>query len=243
MITPGGPIGFCRGDSAELSASTFSGVNYQWNLEATPVPGANDPVFVAAVSGNYTVSVNNSGCIGVSPAVVVKATSEPDKPVITKTSNGLSSSAVAGNQWYRQGVVLAGDTSQLYVPKDPATAYYSVAVTIAGCTGPLSDTVYYSQSTAIGGNPGGTGPTGDTTYPVHLGPNPVTNQLRISYQVAGVSAVNVRMVNINGRVGREWENVGTGRLLNVAGMPNGLYMVKINSANGQVNMVIKILKE
>jgi hypothetical protein len=163
----------------------------------------------------------------------------PAKPVISRSSAGLLSSASTGNQWYREGVPLPGDTSQVYKPAD--TAYYAVAVLVNGCQGPLSDTAYYS-TTGTGTGTGTTTPA-DSTQPITLGPNPVGNQLWVSFRFPGVTNLYMVLVDINGRAAREWTEVQSGNVLNLAGMPKGLYFAKFYSADGKVHQVIKLLKE
>jgi hypothetical protein len=217
-----------------LSANTGSGLSYQWNTASNPVPGANAPTFTANVTGDYTVTVNNKGCPRTSSVTTVTEVPTPDKPTITKNATGLASSALNGNQWYRNGVAIAGAGGQTYIPADAAT--YSVEVTINGCTGPASDGYVYTVTV-----------TGiiaiDNTHYIKLAPNPVKNQVLVSFNVDGVPLLNIEMVDLNGRITRRWENIGTGTVLNLSGLSSGIYFARIYSPDGRLNYALKVLKE
>jgi hypothetical protein len=245
VISPAVPGGFCQGGSVVLTATATIGDSYQWNVAGTPLPAGANSSFPATVTGDYTVTISNAGCTSVSPVVTVTQTPAPAKPVISRSPAGLVSSVSSGNQWYREGVYLQGDTNQVYKPAD--TAYYAVAVIVNGCEGPLSDTANYGTSdtsgtgTVTGTNPP-TPPT-DSAQAITLGPNPVSDQLWVGFRYPGITSLYLVLVDINGRVAREWTQVQSGNVLDLAGIPKGLYFAKFYSQDGKVHHVIKLLKE
>lgn len=95
---------------------------------------------LSAVSGNVTVAGHNTCGNGVvSPAFVVTVNAKPPTPVITKDLNILTSNAPAGNQWYKNSVLIAGATASTYVVTENAT-YYTI-VTINGCSSEPSNSI------------------------------------------------------------------------------------------------------
>ncbi len=70
VITAGGPVTFCAGQSVTLTANTYNGVSYQWRRNGNNISGATSPSYVAGQQGTYTVKETANGC--------------------TKTSNGIS---------------------------------------------------------------------------------------------------------------------------------------------------------
>jgi hypothetical protein len=137
-ITPDGPTAFCAGGNVTLTSSSASG--NQWNLNGNPIVGATNQTYLATASGSYTVSVTASGCSSTSSATSVTVTPIPPTPSINSGPTSicaggsvlLTSTATSGNQWYRNGVLLPGETSQTYLAS--IAGAYSVLVTTNGCT-------------------------------------------------------------------------------------------------------------
>ncbi|MDX9812234.1 MAG: PKD-like domain-containing protein, partial [Bacteroidales bacterium] len=133
-ITPGGPTTFCQGESVVLASSSAS--SYLWSN------GATTQSVTISETGNYTVTITDgNGCTDISDPVGVTVNPLPPVPIITPDGpttfcEGLSvtlgSSASTGNQWYLDGTIIPGATSQSYTASAAGT--YSVTVTDAnGC--------------------------------------------------------------------------------------------------------------
>jgi hypothetical protein len=71
-ITPQGPVSFCAGDSAVLTANGGAPLTWQWKKNGVLLAGATSISYPAKIAGNYKVVVTNSnGCSKLSNAVTV----------------------------------------------------------------------------------------------------------------------------------------------------------------------------
>ena len=120
-VRAGGPTVFCAGDSVNLTSSAPGG--NQWLKDGVNIQGAFSKTLVVKTSGSYQVSVSNGNCQSLSDPLLVSAfnnqtplTISPAGPVniCTGESIVLSSSATTGNQWFRNGIIIKGATSQNY---------------------------------------------------------------------------------------------------------------------------------
>ncbi|MGB4829859.1 MAG: MopE-related protein [Chitinophagales bacterium] len=74
--------------SVKLKASYGGGYSWQWYLDGSPIPGANDYLYFPTVAGSYACRVTNaSGCSRNTPAIAVTACKEGElvDGVITET--------------------------------------------------------------------------------------------------------------------------------------------------------------
>ena len=144
----------CAGDSIVLtSADAATGVTFNWAGPLGYTSAVQNPVIhnaTAAMSGTYTVTAANGICsqtattvvtVNIIPAIPTIAVS-PGQPVCSGTTVNLTASSTAGStyQWNASN----GYTSTVQNPvltnvATSATATYSVAATLNGCT---SDTVH-----------------------------------------------------------------------------------------------------
>jgi hypothetical protein len=139
-VTPDGPTTFCAGGMVTLTSSSATG--NQWFLGGNPIGGATNQLFNATASGNYTVVVTTNGCSSApSSATTVTVNPIPATPTVTPGgpttfceggSVTLTSSSASGNQWYRDGVLLGGETAQTTIAT--LAGFYTVKVTASGCT-------------------------------------------------------------------------------------------------------------
>lgn len=151
VITAGGATGFCQGGNVVLTSSATN--NNQWYKDGVVINGANSPTFQATAGGVYSVSATVNGIASLaSNNIRVTAVTPPAQPVISFNGVNLISSSANGNQWYREGIAIAGAVFQTYKPIDAAN--YSVNVTSVGCTGPFSANYYYVPAPVITTDPG-----------------------------------------------------------------------------------------
>jgi gliding motility-associated-like protein len=139
-VSPSGSVTILQNDSILLTAS--GGSSYVWSNGQT---GAS--IYVHN-SGNYSVSaVNSNGCIVSSSVVNVTAINASNMITVTGTnafceggSTLLTSYFANGNQWYRNNVLLNGQTQNTLMVTQQG--YYKVKVTNAG-------NAFYSDSVFI----------------------------------------------------------------------------------------------
>ena len=96
---------------------------------------------IASDPGNYTVAaVDDAHCTGTaSGAAIVRKYPVPGTPEITVYGTELISSACCGNQWYKNGVAIPGETDQTYQVLE--NGEYFTIVTINSCSSAPSDTM------------------------------------------------------------------------------------------------------
>jgi len=159
LVIVNGAVTFCSG-SYNTTLNAAPGLSYyQWYKNDTLINGATGISYTPTSTGNYTLVANNAGSCQSLPSAAVGVTviQTPVKPLVSSTNgsticNGnnilLISSSGSGYQWYRNGVLLVGATSQTYNATN--TGYYSVQNINYGCVSTLSDS-FIIQKTV---NPG-----------------------------------------------------------------------------------------
>ncbi len=133
VVTPAGPITACAGTTITITAP--AGLLYSWSDAANSTTQSISPT----LAGSYTVTVTNANnCTAVSTPVQVTVANQPAKPTATFSGGTLSSSAAVGYQWYLNGSIVTGATSQNYTPTQ--NGLYSVIITDAnGCSNESDD--------------------------------------------------------------------------------------------------------
>ena len=124
----------CIGQAATLTASGAS--TYTWSAGATST-GVNTATASPITNTTYTVTgTSAAGCVNTAFALVT-VDALPATPSITQNGAVLSSSALTGNQWYLNGVLIPGATNQFYTTTQ--NGVYTVVVTTGGCTSSSSE--------------------------------------------------------------------------------------------------------
>jgi hypothetical protein len=161
-INPVGPVVVCEGTAAIVLTSS-AGAGNQWYKDGSPIGGATATTLnittLPGNSGSYTVISTVSGCSSlVSVATSVTINPLPlvtpiVTPATTTVCNGstvtvcegtaaivLTSSAGAGNQWYKDGAPIGGATATtLNITTLPGNSgSYTVISTVSGCASLVS---------------------------------------------------------------------------------------------------------
>jgi len=136
----------CRWDEVQFtSTSAGSNLQYSWFFEGgTPATSsAQDPVVQYNTPGTYGVKlVVTNGILtdSVYRSGYITVKQSPPAPVITDNGGQLSSNSVFGNQWYRDGNLIAAATSQTYTPVQ--TGWYWDVISLDGCVSDTSNNIY-----------------------------------------------------------------------------------------------------
>jgi len=130
IVTANNSTILCNGDSVLFTSSITS--NIQWFRDSMLLSGAITSELLVKTSGAYFVrAYNANSCYTQSDIFDVQTGIYPAVPTVTKSLSGnvfcdggsftLTSSAVSGNQWMRNGVDIDGQTGQVLIFSDSGT--------------------------------------------------------------------------------------------------------------------------
>jgi len=220
-------------------ATIANATGYNWTVPTgvVIVSGANTQSITVnytstAVSGNITVlGTNSCGNGTVSPNFAVTVSPIPAAPVVTNTGDTVHSSAPSGNQWYFQGTLIVGATSQNYVATQ--TGYYWDIVTINGCSSAESNHIRIF-TTGIDSHP---------TPVINVYPVPNDGRFNVSFTTPSEEFFTISVYTNLGVKIHEEANVevnGTEiKEIDLRPVPNGVYTVIFE--NGTTQIVKKIV--
>ena len=231
-----GPNSVCQGASGvSYTVVTIAGATgYTWTVPsgATIVSGANTNTITvdfssSASSGTVTVLGTNTCGSGTASTLAVAVNPVPSAPVISLSGYALTSSAILGNQWYKDGEMLPGATEQTY--NVTATGTYWAVVTINGCSSDTSNNIYVlyiglDELVKI--------------QKVEVYPNPNNGRFTLSMTTSAREVFDLRILNNLGvpvyeRKGLEVDGT-LEEVINLNNIPNGVYSVVINTLNKQI---------
>ncbi|OFY87529.1 MAG: hypothetical protein A3F72_17950 [Bacteroidetes bacterium RIFCSPLOWO2_12_FULL_35_15] len=220
IITPSASTTFCQGDSITLTVSANS--TYLWSNSLTTQS------IVVKQAGTYSVVVTDGlGCTNSSLQTVVTVNSNPPTPTINLVGANLVSSAVSSNQWYLNGVLITGATSQSYTFTQ--NGLYTVLVTNGNACSASSATY---NVTSIGMSE----QTDDTGFAIY--PNPVSDFLFIKV------IEKIKTIKCVDYLGQEiaLESKVKNNSINISSLSNGVYFLIITSESGDI-VVNKFVKQ
>jgi PKD repeat protein len=190
----------CAGSSVTFTANPTNGgttPSYQWKLNGSNV-GTNSSTFTtSSLTNGQTVScVMTSNLPGVtnSPAtsnsIVTTVNSIPSTPTISQTGSQLTSSSVTGNQWYLNGNIISGATSQTYNVLQ--TGNYTVVVTSNGCN---------SSASAISNvDVTGVNEVNVESSTISIYPNPNNGQFTLTFSTVELMNYTIKFHDANGKL-------------------------------------------
>jgi FG-GAP-like repeat/IPT/TIG domain/Secretion system C-terminal sorting domain/FG-GAP repeat len=231
QVNPGGPVVACAGVPVVLVSTAAAG--NQWYKDGVLLSGSTRDSLVVVASGYYQLRVGPDGVSTAADSGVRVTVVDIDAPVITRDLNGeLVSSDTLGNQWMVDGASISGATFPTYRPSGPGN--YTVQSTVGVCVSAVS--APYALAT------GGQINLGNGQY-LSLAPNPVQNSLSIFWNINGNALLDVVVTDLQGRQMLAEYNVANGTVLDLSGLPKGVYNVKVYSSGSlNFNKSIKILK-
>jgi len=181
--------------------------------------------------GNYMITyLEDINCSGSASGVaIVRRFPIPLKPEITVYQYELISSACCGNQWYRNGALIPGETGQTYSVTQSGD--YFTIVTINGCSSEASDTV----DMIVGLNEINTGT-------LNLYPNPAGDHVIVSLPVSSTGDFKVTIYNATGKVVSESTGNYSSRFkIDTSPFAKGLYFIVLRDEN--LVLTGKLLKQ
>jgi hypothetical protein len=217
----------CYGDTLFVSTQN-AGYNFQWYLNGALYDNTTDPYSVITTSGIYNVVVDYKICMD-------SAATGRDitifTPYISQLDSYLVSTPALTYQWYKDGVLLSGDTNQTLLFN--GNGIYSVFATDSnGCIA-ASDTLAII-TTFIEKE--------SKTY-VNLSPVPATEFVNIEVRFSSISKlITVSLFDINNKqvFSKTYKNLSTNFnesiLLNE--YSKGLYLIKISTEQELISKLI-----
>jgi PKD repeat protein len=195
----GGASAVCEGESITFNSTNSSGgssPSYQWKLNGGNV-GSNSSTFSSSSLNDgdqvSCVMTSNSTCVSTSTAnsnvITVSVNPIPDVPVINVSGNTLTSNASNGNQWYLNGNVIFGATSQSY--EATQNGNYTVTVNENGCVSEQSSPASISWGVESNNNPG--------THFV-LYPNPSQGIVNLVFTSTEIMPYVVMLYDVQGKL-------------------------------------------
>ncbi|MGI4872841.1 MAG: pectinesterase family protein [Janthinobacterium lividum] len=236
----------CAGSAATLTPTMTTGATAgtftlptATGLSINATTGA-VTVGATAAAGTYTITntVAASGaCAAVTSTATLTVTATPATPTIAisgtaATGITLTSSATTGNQFYLNGVLIAGATGQTYlVNSGTKNGSYTVVNSTGGCSSaasPVVTVVVTATANALAG-------TSLTLYP-----NPTHDGL-LTLELNGYrDAIALSIVNTLGQ--RVFERTVSGnaltqkQLLDLSNLAPGVYMLQARTASGEMEV-------
>jgi photosystem II stability/assembly factor-like uncharacterized protein len=225
---------FCSGNIDTLSSSER--YNNQWYRNGMILANDTSNILIVNQSGIYTAASSlGATTTPQSSGISITALPIPATPTITADTLGLLSSADAGNQWYTDTTaIVAGAIGQRYKPL--TQGFYSVKVTLQGCSSPFSALYDYTLSSpATPTAP----PPNDTIY---YSPNPVGNFITVTFDPTAITQLTVQLTSLSGTAVLLKTNVLTGDKIDISNLMPGVYVIRFIANNGQIRITNKLLK-
>ncbi|MDI9339985.1 MAG: PKD domain-containing protein [Sediminibacterium sp.] len=218
------------GNQSGIITLTTNATTVAWSNSATgsvvSVSGANNTVFT------YTASIGACNTTGNATLFVSQA---PAIPSVLVNGNILSSSVTAPlYQWYLNGSVIPGATSQTYQPT--ASGWYSVWLDNGtGCSS-SSQSVYYDITTDIN-------EAFMLISSLQIAPNPVKENMLVQFSAISENLISYKIVNILGQEVKRGQLKNTSSepaQINLDGLANGTY--DISFSVGKASKSYKFIK-
>lgn len=198
----------CAGEAVTLLALGAGNISWDNGIE-------NNVEFTPETTAIYTVTGDDgSGCTA-SESIEIEVNPVPAIPTITPFSTNLVSSAANGNQWYLEGELIEGATSQLYTPM--VTGNYTVIVSQGACSSVSESYFYEGLVTSIF----------DAKNAIELYPNPASDYISIKGLESG------SMVSLNSITGTQISTVsssGNSLTMSISELPAGVYLITVSQS-------------
>ena len=232
-----GDLIICKGDTTIISLGKAP--FYKWYRNDTLLQGEDSSFIYALVSGKYrAILTDGLGFFDTARVVEVNVNSSPRPaaPTISRDASGnliTNYSSSFSHSWYstnNQNTTLSTSTSY----KPTTTGYYNVKVNQNGCISNLSANYYYLVSAVVNLSGG--------EY-IKFSPNPFMNQLTVQYQLNRQMQYNIDVIQMgSGKLMKTIRNISNGQSLDMSGLLNGIYVLRLYSNDGKTDQRIRVVK-
>ena len=175
-----------------------------------------DIIFTISLTGTSSQAHRYSTCFLTNPA--------PATPTITLAGSDLTTASAITYQWYMNGVLISGATSQNYTPTQ--SGIYVVRTTdVNGCVNAYSLGYTYSVATDIEKLEGKN---------ISIFPNPSTGIIDIDFNYQNIHSLQVMLYDSFGKIVYSKDNTSR---VDLSELTNGIYSMSITV--GENNPVFK----
>lgn len=222
------PIGLKKIDDApfNLDATSTSMLPVQFRSSSSDKITLNDIEVTVLITGKATVTASQSGNIDFAPAdeVAQEFCINPRTPTIAIDNSNLlepilTSSSEAGNQWYKDGILIPMATNRTL--NVLSSGVYSVEVSVEGCMSGKSD----NQPLII------TAVNEIQDFSMVITPNPATNHLKINLPENGTK--EIKLFSLTGAVLHKQESQLGKIELDINFLPEGYYLISVSTMSGK----------
>jgi len=208
----------CPDSQVTLRAVEILQSGYQWKLNGTDVPGANELVYKTNVPGMYSLQVTNQyGCSSVSPGKEIPSDPGPD-PRVTASDVILCTGNFKTYQWFRYSDSVLRATTACFAPK--SNGQYTVFVTNNNGCSKMSDP--YSMERVGHGY-------------VLISPNPASDVVYINTSLV----VNIVLSTMDGKILLRTERA---KQIDISGYADGEYMLWVFDQQNNAIRAERIVK-
>jgi hypothetical protein len=213
----------CQNQSVQLSYNyPFGGdLNVSWFRNAVLIPNQFSSSYSPTQSGTYKVTITeinfNCATTTTSQTLAFSPVTPPSAPVITRNGNVLQSDFVS-NQWYRNLVLMPGETGQTLVM--PGSGFYNATRTSGSCISAASNAINYDVL-----NVNGT----ETALKFTAFPNPVSDFLNWEGTVV---VEEVCIINMLGQKIMTSSAKGLESRISVRDLKAGYYVLRLRGDKG-----------
>ncbi len=228
VITANTPV--CVGNTLTMTVPTVSGATYSWTGPNSFTSGTQNqsiPNATTAMAGTYSVTVTSAlGCTSLVGTKVVAVNTLPPTPTITQNWNVLTSSSAVGNQWYLNGILIPGATSQTYTMTQ--NGVYTVIATVSTCPSAVSAAMNVTNLGIAELTEGGT---------LVISPNPNQGVFSISFIASSKKNYKLKLFNELGQVVYEKQLTNVSgefkQNIDVSTYGKGVYMFTLSDDKNQ----------
>lgn len=245
-VAVSGETNLCFGETTLLEATPYED-NLQWSRDGQAIPNARGNSLTVTTSGRYTVTYTspNGGCTVVAMPIDIFVTNSPVVPIFENTDNLLrliDEMSLMDNlelEWYFEGELLEGETNTSLCAENSGNYTLLFRDAGSGCESEFSEFVTINPN-VINCNISNINQLSINN--LQLYPNPVSNQLSVSFEAMNHRRFKVELINSMGQLITQtiWEGGGT-HLIDMSVLPSSWYVLKLIEGNKVQSF--KVLKQ